>query len=218
MDFARGLFNPVSMSDVLFIPSGKREQTKAVNRTAILDAAREVFGELGFEASTVRDIVRRSGLSVGAFYNYYRSKEEVFAALADDGARRFKPILQAQSAKATDFESYLRAAVAAYFDFIAAEHRTWAGDPGEAAHLPHARNTPEILAVFEEVRRVFAEIMGRDLSAKVDIDFLAASCIAISREIGDRMIERPAPDVAGATDFVVRLILGGVPNLPHRDP
>jgi AcrR family transcriptional regulator len=110
------------MTQVLFIPPGKREQTKAANRTAILDAAREVFGELGFETATVRDIVRRSGLSVGAFYNYYRSKEEVFDALADDGARRFKPILQAQSAKATDFESYLRAAVTAYFDFIAAEH------------------------------------------------------------------------------------------------
>jgi AcrR family transcriptional regulator len=205
------------MSQVLLIPPGKREQTKAANRTAILDAAREVFGELGFEASTVRDIVRRSGLSVGAFYNYYRSKEEVFDALADDGARRFKPILQAQSAKATDFESYLRAAVTAYFDFLAAEHRTWASST-ESALLPHARNTPEILAVFQEVRRVFAEIMGRDLSAKVDIDFLAASCIAVAREIGDRMIERPAPDVAGATDFVVRLIMGGVPNLPHQDP
>lgn len=205
------------MTQVLFIPPGKREQTKAANRTAILDAAREVFGGLGFEAATVRDIVRRSGLSVGAFYNYYRSKEEVFDALADDGARRFKPILQAQSAKATDFESYLRAAVTAYFDFLAAEHRAWAGDSPETARLPHARNTPEILAVFEEVRRVFAEFMGRDLATKVDIDFLAAGCIAIAREIGDRMIERPVADVAGATDFVVRLIMGGVPNLPRRD-
>ena len=84
-----------------------------------------------------------------------------------------------------------------------------------AAGLPF--RTPEILAVFEEVRGVFATIMGRDLSAKVDIDFLAASCIAVAREIGDRMTERDPVDVAGATDFVVRLILGGLPNLPRRD-
>ena len=202
------------MSQVVYLTPGKREQTKAANRLAILDAAREVFGELGFETATVRDIVRRSGLSVGAFYNYYRSKEEVFAALADDGARRFKPILQAQSAKATDFESYLRAAVAAYFDFVAAEHQSW---ESEGDQLPRVHNTPEILAVFAEVRRVFATIMDRDLSAKVDIDFLAASCIAVAREIGDRMMERNPVDVAGATDFVVRLILGGVPNLPRLD-
>ena len=205
------------MSNVELLFPGKREQTKAANRLAILDAAREVFGEIGCESATVRDIVRKSGLSVGAFYNYYRSKEEVFDALADEGARRFKPILQAQSAKAVDFESYLRAAVGAYFDFIAAEHEAWPtqaveGDPG-----PRARTTPEILAVFQEVRGVFAAIMDRDLSAKVDIDFLAASCIAVAREIGDRMIERHPVDVPAATDFVVRLILGGLPNLPHRE-
>ncbi len=81
--------------------------------------------------------------------------------------------------------------------------------------MPKARNTPEILAVFEEVRAVFGAIVDRDLSAKVDIDYLAASCIAVAREIGERMIERRPADVAGATDFVVRLILGGLPNLPR---
>jgi AcrR family transcriptional regulator len=205
------------MSQVVYLTPGKREQTKAANRLAILDAAREVFSELGFDTATVRDIVRRSGLSVGAFYNYYRSKEEVFAALADDGARRFKPILQAQSAMATDFESYLRAAVTAYFDFVAAEHQSWVGEGSEGDPLPRVHNTPEILAVFQEVRRVFATIMDRDLSAKVDIDFLAASCIAVAREIGEAMMQRHPVDVAAATDFVVRLILGGVPNLPRLD-
>ena len=203
------------MSQVELLLPGKREQTKAANRLAILDAAREVFAELGFETATVRDIVRRSGLSVGAFYNYYRSKEEVFDALADDGARRFKPILRAQSAKATDFESYLRAAVTAYFDFVAAEHQAWPARAGDADATPRARTSPEILAVFEEVRAVFASIMDGDLLAKVDIDFLAASCIAVAREIGDRMVERRPMDVPAATDFVVRLILGGVPNLPR---
>ena len=205
------------MAHVLYINPGKREQSKAANRLAILDAARAVFGEMGFEAATVRDIIRRTGLSVGAFYNYYRSKEEVFDALADDGARRFRPILHAQSAQATDFESYVRAAVRAYFDFLAGENETWlANRPGEPA--PRARNTPEILAVFEEVRDVFAAIMDRDLAAKVDLDYLAASCIAVAREIGDKMMERRTVDVEGATDFVVRLIIGGIPALPRHAP
>ncbi|HEX7945045.1 MAG TPA: helix-turn-helix domain-containing protein, partial [Phenylobacterium sp.] len=87
------------MADVAYLPIGKREQTKVQNRLAILDAAREVFGELGYEAATVRDIIRRTGLAAGTFYNYYRSKEEVFAALSDDGARRFNPILKALRGK-----------------------------------------------------------------------------------------------------------------------
>src|SRR5579862_7425775 len=148
------------MSQIAYIHPGKRELTKAANRETILQAAREVFGEIGFDAATVRDIIRRTGLSVGAFYNYYRSKEEVFEALADDAARRFRPILHAQYLQAGDFESYLRGAIRAYFDFIASEQKDWPSKraaPQPALH-PHPRNTPEMLAVFEEVRSAFADV------------------------------------------------------------
>jgi len=204
------------MSNVLELNPGKREQTKATNRLAILDAARAVFGEIGFDAATVRDIIRRTSLSVGAFYNYFKSKEEVFNALADDGARRFRPILQAQSARATDFESYVRAAVRAYFDFLAAENEAWFPE-GHGQSAPYSRNTPEMLAVFDEVHDVFAAIMDRDISAQVDLDYLAAAAIAVAREIGEEMMERRPLDVAGATEFVVRFIMGGLNALPRRN-
>jgi hypothetical protein len=77
------------------------------------------------------------------------------------------------------------------------------------------RNTPEIIAVFEEVRSVFADAMERGLAPKIDLDYLAASCIAVAREIGDRMMERRPVEVEPAVDFVVRLILGGVRALPR---
>jgi AcrR family transcriptional regulator len=210
--------NPYLMSQVAYLTPGKREQTKLNNRLAILDAAREVFGEMGFEAATVRDIIRRTNLSVGAFYNYFRSKEEVFEALADDGARRFRPILHAQSAKATDFESYIRGAVQAYFNFLATENEAWLSGPRPPEAMPQARNTPEILAVFEEVRAVLGNVIERGLAPKVDLDFLTASCIAVAREIGDRMMARRPVDVEAATEFVVRLILGGLPSLPRVEP
>src|SRR5215213_3805724 len=122
------------MAQVAYFPVGKREQTKVQNRLAILDAAREVFGELGYETATVRDIIRRTGLAAGTFYNYYRSKEEVFAALADDGARRFAPILKAVRANSPNFEGFVQKAIVAYFDFMADEHTSWlarrpAGEP-----------------------------------------------------------------------------------------
>src|SRR3954469_16175951 len=113
------------MSQVAYLPVGKREQTKVQNRQAILDAAREVFSELGYEATTVRDIIRRTGLAAGTFYNYFRSKEEVHAAPADDGARRFAPILKTLRATSPDFEAFVHAAIRAYFEFIADEHQNW---------------------------------------------------------------------------------------------
>jgi AcrR family transcriptional regulator len=198
------------MSEVAYLNPGKREQTKLANRQAILDAARAVFREMGFETATVRDIIRRTGLSVGAFYNYYRSKEEVVAALSDDGARRFRPILHAEYLKAQDFESYLRGAVRAYFEFVAAEHASWGEAKLSHESAPVIRETPEILAVHEEVRSAFAEVMERGLAPRVDLDYLATAAIAIVRAVGDRMAERQPMDVEGATEFCVGLILGGV--------
>ncbi|HEX3917260.1 MAG TPA: TetR/AcrR family transcriptional regulator [Caulobacteraceae bacterium] len=204
------------MSEALDLSPGKREQTKLANRQAILDAARDVFGELGYETATVRDIIRRTGLSVGAFYNYYRSKEEVFAALSDDGARRFRPILHAEFLKAVDFESYLRGAIKAYFEFIAAEDAAWGKQERLAAEpSPYSRNTPEILAVHEEVRSSLADVMERGLAPRVDLDYLATACIAIAREVGEEMLRRDPPDVASAADFCVALILGGLAALPR---
>lgn len=204
------------MSQVLYLNPGKREQSKAANRQAILDAARAVFGEMGFEGASVRDIIRRTDLSVGAFYNYFRSKEEVFDALTDDGARRFRPILTALAAEASDVESYLRAAVRAFFDFMAGEQEAWLTErPG--GPMPHTRNTPEILSVYDEVRGVIAQVMGRDLSARIDIDYLSSAAIAVTREVGDVMMTRTPRDIDGATEFVVRFIMGGLPALPRRE-
>jgi AcrR family transcriptional regulator len=59
---------------------GRREQSKAANRQAILDAARRVFAQLGYEAASVRDIIRGTELASGTFYNYFKSKEEAARA------------------------------------------------------------------------------------------------------------------------------------------
>src|ERR1700759_3549947 len=109
----------MSEATVTYLNPGKREQTKVANRQAILDAARQVFGELGYDTATVRDIIRRTGLAAGTFYNYYRSIEEVFAALADDGARRFAPILKSLRGKGYTFEDFVYPAISAFFTFIA---------------------------------------------------------------------------------------------------
>jgi AcrR family transcriptional regulator len=208
------------MSQVAYLnPSllagGKREQTKVANRQAILDAAREVFGELGYETATVRDIIRRTGLAAGTFYNYYRSKEEVFAALADDGARRFAPILKGLRGRGHSFETFVRLAIEAYFGFIADEHKNWAARrPAGEPHLHVQGETPEMAAVFAEIRDALAEDIAQRRGPFADPDYMAAACIAIAREVGDKMLERRPIDTKGAADFAVTMILGGLKGLP----
>ena len=63
---------------------GRRDDTKAANRAAILEAGREVFAEHGYDAIGVRDIVRGTALASGTFYNYFPDKEAVFRAIVEE--------------------------------------------------------------------------------------------------------------------------------------
>lgn len=66
------------MSDTAARPaSRRREQTRA----RLLDAAHEVFGEVGMSAASVEMICERAGFTRGAFYSNFESKEELFLAL-----------------------------------------------------------------------------------------------------------------------------------------
>ena len=190
-------------------PIGKRERTKTANRTAILAAARKVFAQLGYEAATVRDIIRGTDLASGTFYNYFRSKEEVFEALADDGAARFKPILRQARERAKSFEDYMRTAFGAYFHFIVQEN-SLEGRPIDERQ-PHVRtDTPEMIAIYEEVRQGLEDAIQRGLAPRVDAEYLAYSCIGIAQEVGRAMMRREPLDADAATEFAVALVLRGL--------
>jgi AcrR family transcriptional regulator len=193
-------------------PIGKRERAKAANREAILAAARRVFAELGYEAATVRDIIRGTDLASGTFYNYFRSKEEVFEALSADGARRFKPLLRAVRENSATFEDYLRNGIGVYFRFLVEENRI-EGRPMDERR-PHLRtDTPEMMAVYEEVRAGLEDAIARGMAPRVDADYLAHACIGIAQEVGEAMLRRSPPDVDRAAAFTADFILRGLDGL-----
>ncbi|MBV9509846.1 MAG: TetR/AcrR family transcriptional regulator [Caulobacteraceae bacterium] len=64
---------------------GQAEPGKSeLRRRAILDVAREAFMAQGFAATSMSEIAARLGGSKGTLYNYFRSKEELFAAIMID--------------------------------------------------------------------------------------------------------------------------------------
>ena len=52
-------------------------------RDRIVAAALRVFSERGYRGATIQDVVRDSGLSVGAIYTYFKSKDELFLECCD---------------------------------------------------------------------------------------------------------------------------------------
>lgn len=63
------------------MPINIRELKKIKNRQTILDAATHEFKTNGFANTAVTDIMAKSKLGVGTFYNYFDSKEEVLMAI-----------------------------------------------------------------------------------------------------------------------------------------
>ncbi|MBQ1628704.1 MAG: TetR/AcrR family transcriptional regulator [Treponema sp.] len=58
----------------------------SVTKQKILEVAEKEFLEKGFTKATLRDIVKKAGVTVGAFYGYYTSKEEIFDDLVKEAA------------------------------------------------------------------------------------------------------------------------------------
>ena len=91
--------------------SGRREQNKAENRAALLKAARSVFADIGYGAAGVRDIVRRTDLASGTFYNYFKDKDEIFEAVVGELTGELLKRHNNGRAKATTAEAFERAVV-----------------------------------------------------------------------------------------------------------
>ena len=59
----------------------------------LLESARKIFLEYGYQAAPLRKIASEAGYTHGALYGYFSSKEELFYALTDPVAERLMEIL-----------------------------------------------------------------------------------------------------------------------------
>lgn len=70
---------------------GKREEKKKELRSRIISAAKVVFEENGFEATSIEKIAERAGVGLGTAYNYFDSKEELYLlAMAENIVEKFE--------------------------------------------------------------------------------------------------------------------------------
>lgn len=69
---------------VIYRTSKQTQMRKDRKRRHILDCASELFAERGYAGTTVQDIIRRSGISTGSFYFYFKSKDMLFECLYDE--------------------------------------------------------------------------------------------------------------------------------------
>ena len=104
-------------------------------RRQILDTALALFRERGFEETTLRDIASRAGLSLGAAYYYFRSKEAIVGAYYDYVQQEHQARARDAFAKGGGLRDRLRAAFHTKIDIMQEDRRLlralfrYGGDP-----------------------------------------------------------------------------------------
>jgi AcrR family transcriptional regulator len=87
----------------------------------ILDAALRGFAEKGLAGTTVEEVCRRSGASVGSIYHHFGDKEGIAAALYVASLQDYQRGMQELLAEGSDAERTIRALVSYHLRWVAAD-------------------------------------------------------------------------------------------------
>jgi AcrR family transcriptional regulator len=146
-----------------------RERQRQVREEAILEAARALVAEHGYEAMTMDDLAARAGISKPTLYQHFPSKESVVvrAVVAMmEGTLDFIGALPADLSGREKIERIIRRVV--FQKFV--QHRTSFG-PARAALAPILRSHPDYRRVFGQM---LAAVLGMIEAAKIEGDVAPA--------------------------------------------
>jgi AcrR family transcriptional regulator len=205
------------MTDLDSDKASKRERTKARNRAVILDAARAVFVEIGYDAAGVRDIVARTNLSPGTFYNYFPDKRSVLLALVEEASSEGARLLREARAGATSLEEIVVRGFRTYFEFIAGDRTLFELMRRNAATLrtlgvDETGFAKGIADLHEDLKRA----VRAGLLPPLPLTYMTRAIGALTFEIGAEMATRDPLDVEGATRFATDVCMGALERLTRN--
>ncbi len=183
-------------------PSSRGRQLRsAATRTRILDAAGELFARRGYDATSVADICEQTGVTKGAFYYHFASKQQAFLDLRDRWLAPLDAQFKLTRAEGETLPQVLqRIAEMAQpiFDAVGGEDRQQVF----LELLSAARQDPAILPVMLSPRRKYRALFAKLVRAGVaegtlrDVDATLAADILVTLGFGFVMQSLLDPDGA----------------------
>ena len=161
---------------------------------AILTAALQCFSDRGFAATTVEEIRRRSGASIGSIYHHFGGKEALAAELYLDGLRAYQEGLLRVLDRHAEAEPAIRALVRYHLRWVASNR-----DLGQ--FLMNRRESELRLATEARVRELNREFLPR-VARWVERQVEAGALRPLPLELWE-------PVLLGPSQELVRLWLSG---------
>ncbi len=194
---------------------GKAPRTARGERTLrkILDAARDEFGEHGFNDSSIVAITQRAGVALGTFYTYFDSKEAVFHALVRDMSAQVRDRVAPAFKDATDAIDGERRALQSFLEFARTQRHVYRIiDEAEfveaAAYREHYETTASRIATRLIAARDKGEI-SNDYSDE-EIEILAWGLMGANVFLGLRFAVWSSADPKQVADVTSRLLRSGL--------
>ena len=164
-------------------------------RQQILDAARRRFASHGFARTSIADIVDESGLSNGAIYRYFTSKDDIIVAVCEQGSEALPKALTAE-------------AIDAFLQFIRGRARDTDHARLVAQIYAEAAVSPPLAALVQQqlsaMRRAIADLVPARRRQRADqiAEGFVAVCSSYSQQLAVRGDLDPAPFAAALMAIV----------------
>ena len=161
------------------------------NRQTVIDVASRLFRENGFDGIGIKDLMKAAGLTQGAFYKQFASKDDLAAQASK---RAFESISAQWSAAAeSNPKDPFGAAVARYLSMGHREQRG-AGCPLVALGTDAARQGADVKASFEAGIRKYLETFERLVGGASGEDSTDRAMATFSTMVGALMLSRAVND------------------------
>ncbi|MGH9306522.1 MAG: TetR/AcrR family transcriptional regulator [Acidimicrobiales bacterium] len=135
---------------------GKPRLSREARRQQILDAAAQVFGRLGFEATRMDDVAKAASVSKGLLYKHFPSKDDLFRALVERQGASFAAELRTALA-GSDVTAKPEEALRSGLSFWLAKM----GDPTAAFNL----TDPGTHNAYDSLRNSLREVIAEAIRA-----------------------------------------------------
>ena len=169
----------------------------AENRQTVINVASRLFRERGFDGIGLKDLMEGAGLTQGAFYKQFESKEDLAAQAS---RRALESASERWSAAITENPDDPLGAVIAFY--LSAGHREEKldGCPVVALGSDAARQGAGVKAAFEEGIKAYLEVLGPLLPQTDGEETNGKAMVVLSTMVGAMTLSRAVndPDLAQA--------------------
>ncbi|MBV9614052.1 MAG: TetR family transcriptional regulator [Ktedonobacteraceae bacterium] len=132
---------------------------KTTRRVELLKAARGIFAEKGYEATTVSEIVTRAGVAQGTFYLYFPSKVSIAVELAGEVQEKIKAAILEAYAHTKKPEEWINKSIQAAFD-ITGQYRDVLGVVHSS--IPWSEHPRERERIFSPYYDLISDLLERE--------------------------------------------------------